>query len=128
MPENEMVAEIPIAFVARALAAMRLHEIPGPRYSQRKETYVFLPEWRRTGRSNPRRHGVPTLPTRWWRLSRGIIYTPRNLARPRAWARTTFFSTPEILRARAAASSFSTFLIIIYNWTRARRKLPAIDN
>lgn len=29
-----------------------------------------------------------------------------------------FFSTPEILRARAAASSFSTFLIVIYNWTR----------
>ncbi|EGI67327.1 hypothetical protein G5I_03970 [Acromyrmex echinatior] len=41
VPENEMVAEILIVFVARALAAMRLHEIPGPRHSQRKETYVF---------------------------------------------------------------------------------------
>ncbi|KYM95581.1 hypothetical protein ALC62_13696 [Cyphomyrmex costatus] len=114
---NEMVAEIPIVFVARALAAMRLHGIPGSRHSRRKETYVFLPEWRRAHRAiestTKFRHCRPG-----GGGYRAELFIHRGISPVRARARTTFFfHARDSARARAAASSFSTFLIIIYNWT-----------
>lgn len=59
---------------------------------------------------------------------RAELFIHRGISAVRARAKATFFSTPEILCERAAASSFSTFLIVIYNWMRARRKLATIDN
>lgn len=109
-----MVAEIPIVFVARALAAARLHGIPGQRHSRRKEN-VCVPS---PNGAAPRDRIHECRPGGGGYRAELFIHRG-NLARPRA-DKNFFFSTPEILRARAAASSFSTFLIVICNWMRAR--------
>lgn len=115
-----------LSFPLARAPATRLHGIPW--HSRRKESVCVPPERAPPPRAIEPHNGVPSGGGGYRGNGELFIY-PRN----RAAGREQLFPRPKyppaISRARAAASSFSTFLIVIYNWTRAgAEELSAIDN